>query len=115
MLARQADPASVGIFRIGLDRSLYSDSTVRLSLGMQPITLLGAAICFWVLYSKYRNAPKGQTKSTRRQKIKLAKMLVGALLALMAITYSMRGLGDRLDGKPHEPTIAERVITFLMK
>lgn len=82
---------------------------------IQPITLLGAVICFWVLYVKYRNTPKDQRKSTLRQKIKLAKMLTGALLALIAIIYAMRGLGDSLDGKPHEPTMAERVITYFAR
>jgi hypothetical protein len=82
---------------------------------IQPITLLGAVLCFWVLYAKYRSTPNDQPKSTIRQKIKLAKMLVGALLALMAITYSMRGLGDSLDGKQHEPTLVERVVTYFAR
>ena len=87
----------------------------RSSVHIQPITLLGAVLCFWVLYVKYRSTPKDQQKSSLRQKIKLAKMLIGALLALMAITYSMRGLGDSLDGKQHEPTLAERVITYFAR
>jgi hypothetical protein len=82
---------------------------------IQPFTILGAVLCLWVLYAKYRNRPKDQPKSTIRQKTKLAKMLIGALLALMAITYSMRGLGDSLDGKPHEPTLGERVITYFAR
>ena len=82
---------------------------------IQPITILGAVLCLWVLYAKYRSTPKDQRKSTIQQKIKLAKILIGALLALMAITYSMRGLGDSLDGKTHEPTLAERVITYFAR
>ena len=82
---------------------------------IQPITLAGAGLCLWVLYVRYRGATKAQRKSTRAQKVKLAKVLIVALLALMAITYSMRRLSDNLDGKVHEPTLAQRVVVFFTK
>jgi hypothetical protein len=82
---------------------------------IQPITLAGAALCFWVLYQRYRTTPRGQRKSTRQEKLKLAKVLIAGLLALMAITYSMRGLDHRLDGKTRDATLVERVVTFFAK
>jgi hypothetical protein len=82
---------------------------------IQPIALAGAGLCLWVLYMRYRSTPKNRLKSTRAQKLKLAKVLIVALLALMAITYSMRRLGDNLDGKVHERTLVERMVTFLTK
>jgi len=84
-------------------------------MSVQPITLLGAGVCLWVLYQRYRSTSGSQRKSSRQQNIKLAKVLIGALLALMAIVYSMQGLGDKLDGKTHEPTLMERAVTFLNK
>ena len=82
---------------------------------IQPITLAGTGLFFWILYARYRGTPKGQRKSTREEKVKLAKVLIAALLALMAIVYSMRGLGNRFEGKSHEPTLLERVVGFLTR
>jgi len=82
---------------------------------IQPITLVSGGICLWVLYMRVRNRPQKQTKSSLEQRIKTAKFLIAALLGLMAIVYSMRGLGDQLHGKMHEPTLMERAVAFLTK
>ena len=82
---------------------------------IQLITLLSAGICLWALYVRARGAQKKQTKSTTSQRLKTAKILIAALLGLMAIRYSMLRLGDKLDGKTHDTTLAERVVTFFTK
>jgi hypothetical protein len=82
---------------------------------IQPITIVSAGICLWVLYLRARSRPQKQTKSSLQQRFKTAKVLIVALLGLMAIVYSMRGLGDKFDGQTHEPTLMERAVAFLTK
>lgn len=82
---------------------------------IHPITLLSAGICLWVLYLGARGAQKNQTKSTVAQRLKTVKILIVALLGLMAIRYSMLRAGDKLDRKTHDATLVERVVTFFAK
>lgn len=83
---------------------------------IQPITLLGAGLCIGVLALKYRSQPKNAQPSTPKQRLKTAKVLLAALAALMAITYSMRSLGEKLDGTvAHEPSFIERVVLYFTK
>jgi len=80
---------------------------------IQPITLLGAGLCFAVLFFRYRNRPPDQRPSSPRQRLKTAKALAGALIALMAIGYTMRSLGAKLDNAPpHDPSLLERVVLY---
>ncbi|HLG95739.1 MAG TPA: hypothetical protein VKX49_05460 [Bryobacteraceae bacterium] len=84
---------------------------------IQPITVLTGSICLAVLWLRYRAQPKKeQRKVNLQQAIKTGKLLFAALVALMAITYAMRSLGERLDGAPaHEPSLVERAVLYLSK
>ncbi len=83
---------------------------------IQPVTLLGAGICFVVLYLRYRSQPKDHPRRTPQQKIKTAKLLVGALLAWMILSFTLQHMINKLDNAPdREPSLVERVVFFLGK
>jgi hypothetical protein len=82
---------------------------------MQPITILGALLCFGVLYLRYRSQPKHGPRRTAKQKLKTAKILAGALLALMGIGYSLQRLDNNLDGTEHKSTLMERMVLLFSK
>ena len=82
---------------------------------IQPITLLTAGIFFAVLYARYRSRPKDAPVRTRQQQLKTAKVLAAALLAWMAIHYGLQHTIAKMDGTDQEPTLMERVVTYLSK
>jgi hypothetical protein len=83
---------------------------------IQPITLLGAVLCLGVLLLRYRSQPKNQKRSSLQQKLKTAKVLIAALLALAAINYTMQRMAETLDGAPaHEPSLIERAVLSFSK
>ena len=82
---------------------------------MQPITFVGAILCFGVLIMRYRSQPKNRPRRTTQQKLKTAKILFAALLVWMGILYSLRRLDANLDGAAPEPTVMERVVQFLSR
>jgi hypothetical protein len=81
----------------------------------QPITLITAGICFVVLFLRYRSRPKDAPRRSRQQKLKMAKVLVAALLAWITIRYSLQHTIAKIDGTDTEPTTVERIISFLSK
>jgi len=80
---------------------------------MQPITLITAGIFFVVLYLRYQNRPKDGPPRTKQQKGKLAKVLLAAIVAWMAVSYSLQHTMGQIDGTDHEPSFMERVVSFL--
>ena len=82
---------------------------------IQPITLLGAGLCFLVLYLRYQSQPKDRPRRTVQQKLKTAKILGAALLAWMTVHYSLQHMIGKMDGTDHEPSFMERVVTYLSK
>ena len=82
---------------------------------IQPVTLLSAGVCLWVLVLRYRSTPQNKRKSSLEQKLKTAKILAGALLALLGIMYTMQRMSAKLDGAEHEPTLMERVVLYFSK
>jgi hypothetical protein len=82
---------------------------------IQPVTLLGAGLCFGVLYLRYKSQPKNRPARTSKQKLKTAKLLFAALLAWMAIGYSLKHSIGQIDGADHEPSLMERIVTYLSK
>lgn len=82
---------------------------------MQPITIVGVVLCFVVLYLRYKSQGARAGRSTGKQRLKTGKMLVSALLVLMAIGYALRRLDSNLDGENPEPSLMERVVAFLSK
>ena len=83
---------------------------------IQPITLLGAGLCFAVLFLKYRSRPKGSPKRSTKQKLKTGKVLLGALVAWMALYYTLQHMIGNIDGAARqEPSLMERVVSYLSK
>ncbi len=82
---------------------------------IQAITLLTAGIFFVVLYLRFRSRPKDGPRRTRQQQFKTAKVLAAALLAWMAIHYGLQHTIAKMDGTDEEPTLVERVVTYLSK
>ncbi|HEX6894697.1 MAG TPA: hypothetical protein VF146_05460 [Bryobacteraceae bacterium] len=63
----------------------------------------------WILWRDTEPSEKGDP----RRGLKTVKILMGAIFALLAITYAMRSLGERLDGAlPHEPSLMERIVLY---
>ena len=83
---------------------------------IQPVTLLGAGLCLGVLYLRYRSQPKDGKRSSPKQKLKFAKVLLVALVAWMGIYYTMQHMIVNIDGAPaQEPSMMERVVRYLGK
>ncbi len=79
---------------------------------MQPITLITAGIFFVVLYLRYQNRPKDGPRR-KQQMGKLVKVLLAAIVAWMAVSYSMQHTIGKMDGTDHEPSFMERAVSFL--
>ncbi len=81
---------------------------------MQPITLVGAGLCFTALYLKYRSRPKDAPRRTAKQKVKTAKILLAALVAWMGLYYTLQHMIRNIDGAPaEEPSLMERIVNHL--
>ena len=80
---------------------------------IQPISLLGVVLFFGVLYLRYKSQPKNQPRRTKKAKLGTAKILLVAILAWMAIGYTMQHSIGQMDGADHAPSVMERVVTFL--
>ena len=74
--------------------------------------LVTAAICLIGLGVRFLLFYNPKQRSTFRQRWKTARVLIAALLALMAITMRMRRMSDRLDGKQAQgaPTFFEKIL-----
>jgi hypothetical protein len=82
---------------------------------IHPITLLGVAASFAVLYFRYRSQPKDRRRSSLRQKYKLGKILLMALLAWLTLIFNLHHMIWKMDGADREPSLMERVVSFLSK
>lgn len=80
---------------------------------MQPITILGLAVCLWVVYQrarKSRNQPRGSAK----QRFKTAHLLVAALVAWLVINFQLQHLNRAMSGEPQAPQSTwERIVQTL--
>jgi hypothetical protein len=82
---------------------------------IQPITLVTAGIFFVVLYLRYRSRPKDGPRRTKQQTLKSAKVLIAAILAWLAIHYSLQHTIAKMDGADQEPSTMERIVSFFTK
>jgi hypothetical protein len=83
---------------------------------IQPVTLLGAGLCFGVLYLRYRSQPKDGPRRSPRQKLKTAKVLLAAVVAWLALSFTLQHMIGRLDGAATpEPSLLERIVSYLSK
>jgi len=80
---------------------------------MQPITIITAGIFFVVLYLRYQNRPKDGPRPSKQRKGKLVKVLIAAIVAWMAVSYSLQHTMGQIDGTDHDPSFMERVVSFL--
>jgi hypothetical protein len=80
---------------------------------MQPITIITAGIFFIVLFLRFQNRPKDGPRRGKTQKSKMVKVLVAAIVAWLAVSYSMQHTIGQIDGADHEPSFMERVVSFL--
>lgn len=83
---------------------------------IQPITLLGAGLCFAVLFLRYRSRPKDSPRRSTKQKLTTAKVLLAGAAAWMALYYTLQHMIGNLDGAPaQEPSLMERIVSYLSK
>jgi hypothetical protein len=82
---------------------------------MQPITIAGVILIFGMLFLKYKTRPVAAKPSSTRQRFKTGKLLLSALLVLMAIGFALRRLDRNLDGDNPEPSLMERIVVFLQR
>jgi hypothetical protein len=76
---------------------------------VQPITILGLALFFVVLYFRMR-AARGQAPSSTKQRFKTGHVLLGVLLAWLIINFNLRHLDSAISGEPAPPSTWERVV-----
>ena len=69
---------------------------------MQPITILGLALCLGVLYLRARKA-RNQPPSSLRKRFDTAHLLIGAVLVWLVISLKLRHLDHALSGDPQTP------------
>lgn len=73
--------------------------------------IVGAAACFGLLYLKYNSVPpEKRDRSKPKQRLKTARLLIVALLALLAVGYKLESTSRALSGdKSHEATWLETI------
>jgi len=79
----------------------------------QPITILTAGLFFVVLALRFRSRPKDGPARTNRQRLRLAKFLIAAIVAWLAIHYSLQHTLAKMDGTDTEPSYLERAVSWL--
>jgi hypothetical protein len=78
---------------------------------MQMITVLGAGLCLLVLFLKYKSRPRNLPPATPKQRLKSAKLLLGAILAWIALNFTLQHLIANIDGAgKQEPSMLERIV-----
>lgn len=80
---------------------------------MQPITVICLALFAGALFLRMGRA-RGRGASSTKQRFRTAKLLIGALLAWLVISFNLRHLNGSLNGDPQEPESTwERVVRTL--
>jgi len=72
--------------------------------------VLTMGISFALLYLRFKSRPQNAPRSTRKQQLKLAKLLFGALMAWVAIHYSLQHTIAQIDHADTPPSMLERAI-----
>ncbi len=80
---------------------------------MEPITLLGLALCLGVLFQRARKA-RNQPRSSPKKRFDTAHLLIGALVVWLIINFNLQHLNSAFGGEPPLPASTwERVIRAL--
>lgn len=83
---------------------------------MQPLTMLGAGLCLGVLFLRYRSRRKDGPGRKPKKRRKTVKVLLAAFVAWMALFYTLQHTIGNLDGAaPQEPSLMERMVSYLSK
>jgi hypothetical protein len=81
---------------------------------MYKAIILSALLWFVLLALRMRLIPPDKQKRTPQQRLKFVKVLLGALLALLAISYNLQRTSYSLDGrKDYQPSWVERIVMAL--
>ena len=81
-----------------------------------PITVLAAAVCFGLLYYRYKNQPKNRPPGASWRKLRTVHVLFFAFLAWMAVSFSLQRFNRNLDGAPAgNPSLLERIVSSLRR
>jgi hypothetical protein len=76
---------------------------------VQPVTIVGLALCLGVLFLRSRSARK-QPSSSPKQRFKTAHLLFGALIVWLVISFNLQHLDQSLSGEPQAQTTWEKVV-----
>jgi hypothetical protein len=76
--------------------------------------LLSAFLWFVLIGLRVRFIPPDKQKRTPQQRLRFIRILLGALIALLAISYNLQRSVYSLDGKKdYQPSWVERVVMAL--
>ena len=76
---------------------------------MQPITMLGLALCLGVLFLRAREA-RNKPGSSPKQRFKTAHLLVGALILWLVIGFNLKHLDQSISGEPQTQSTWEKIV-----
>jgi len=84
---------------------------------MQALLLpLCVVLFFAVMALRLKFLPRDTRKRTPRERLKLVRVLVAALVAWMAVHYQLQRTNHSMDGKgAYEPGVLERIVMSLSK
>jgi hypothetical protein len=85
-----------------------SDKTER-NLFVQPVTILGLALCLGVLFLRAREA-RNKPASSLKQRFKTAHLLVAAILVWLVISFNLQHLDQSLSGEPQAQSTWEKIV-----
>ena len=81
---------------------------------LNPVTIAGAMLCVAMLWLKFRN--RGKKRQPARPRLRAAKVLISAFLALLAVGFALRQLSSSVDGDASDqPSIAQRIFAAIAK
>ena len=76
---------------------------------MQPVTILGLALCLGVLFLRAREA-RNKSASSPKQRFKTAHLLLGVLIVWLIVIFNLQHLDQSLSGEPQTQTTWEMVV-----
>ena len=82
---------------------------------VQPVTILGLALCLGMIYLRAK-AAKSRPASTTKQRLKTAHVLLIAVAVWLVVNFNLQHLNGALSGQTAgEPSTWERIVRFLAR